>query len=308
VNQRGDVPYKGDSYLHYHDLVVNLDPQDEPILPGFMAALIGAEVDEEREFELDIPDDKDEYKETAGRKVRFRVLVKKVEVVTLPELSEDFAARVTKDEDEPLTLLQLRMRIRENLQKEAEREAKSAYGNAVLDDIVAQAEVRFPEALVLDQLKDMLDDLDRRLRQQGIRLEDYKRITGKTDDDLYDEYRETAVKIIKRSLVLQELVKVEKIRVSDFQLESHIDEMVEQFGEQGPAFRDLLDTPRMRDNLLNDLTQEAVFERIRQIAQGMEPQIDVAEVEAEAQTVEAIEESSLEVVEPVEESDLTREE
>ena len=99
-------------------------------------ALVGAELNSDIEFELEIPDDDDYEEDVVGRKIKFMVEVKKIELVTLPDLNDDFAARVTKEEDEPLTLLQLRLRMRENLQTELKRRAKSDYSSAILDEVV----------------------------------------------------------------------------------------------------------------------------------------------------------------------------
>ena len=114
-------------FLDNEELVFTLTEEREPI-PGFTDALVGAAIDEQREFELVYPEDEDEYGTLSGKPVKFDVTIKKIESMTLPELNDDFAARVSEKEQrgdgeediEPLTLLQLRMRIREDLQKEAE--------------------------------------------------------------------------------------------------------------------------------------------------------------------------------------------
>ena len=122
--QESDAPEKGATFLHEHDATFVLDPDYESVLPGFAEAVVGAEVDSELEFELIAPDDDEDYEDIAGRKISFSVDVKKIEVITLPELNDDLAARITQNEEEPLTLLQLRMRVRENLEKEAETSIK----------------------------------------------------------------------------------------------------------------------------------------------------------------------------------------
>ena len=95
-----------------------LDEDDEP-QPGFNDEIVGANVGDSREFVLTFPDDAEEYEDMAGKTVRYYVDVKKIETLTLPELTDDFAARVTKDEEKPLTLLELRIRARENLKNDA---------------------------------------------------------------------------------------------------------------------------------------------------------------------------------------------
>ncbi len=107
------------------------------------------------------------------------------------------------------------MRVRENLSNVTEDNYRSEYIRKALDQIVEQADIKFPEAMVADQVDRFLQDLDQRLRQQGITLQDYMKIYQKTADDLYNDYRENAAQTVARSLVLREIADVEDIDVTD---------------------------------------------------------------------------------------------
>ena len=222
---------------------------------------------------LSVPDDADAYGEAAGKPVEFNVTVKKIETVTLPELTDDFAARVTADEEKPLTLLELRIRVRENLVKMAEDRYRNDFMTRAIDALVEKAEIAFPEAMVMDQVQDMLEDLDQRLRQQGITLNDYMQIYRKSVDDFYKEYREPAEKMLKRSLVVREIVNREGLQVSDESVAAEIDKMVERFDEdRRDDVRKLFDNPSMRDNVVNDLLRDKVVDRVVAIARGEAPE------------------------------------
>ncbi|NWF68185.1 MAG: trigger factor [Chloroflexi bacterium] len=262
----------GEEVLHQHDAQINLDPSDEPIAPGFIEALLGTNKDEEKEFQLTFPDDKQKYEEMAGRKVEFHVTVKKIENVTLPALNDDFAARITANEEKPLTLLELRMRTREELGQMAESRAKSAYAQRVLDKIVEGATVAFPEAMVEDQIEDMLEGLDRNLRQQGVTLKDYMQITKKTRQDLGKDYRETAINMLRRSLVLRQVLHEEGLEVTDTQINAEVERMLSAFGEQREMYRQFLTRPEMLSGMRNDLLQQQTLERIGAIARGEAPE------------------------------------
>ena len=262
----------GEPFIHEHDAQYILDTDGEPV-PGFSEALIGATPDETRTFMLSVPDDADAYGEAAGKPVEFNVTVKKIETVTLPELTDDFAARVTADEEKPLTLLELRIRVRENLVKMAEDRYRNDFMTRAIDALVEKAEIAFPEAMVMDQVQDMLEDLDQRLRQQGITLNDYMQIYRKSVDDFYKEYREPAEKMLKRSLVVREIVNREGLQVSDESVSAEIDKMVERFDEdRRDDVRKLFDNPSMRDNVVNDLLRDKVVDRVVAIARGEAPE------------------------------------
>jgi len=250
------------------DEIMFLLTSDREPAPGFSDALVGAAADERREFEITYPDDKEEFQNLSGRHVKFDVTVKKIETMTMPALNDDFAARVTESEEKPLTLLELRMRTRENLQKTADERAISEYSHHVLHEMIDLSTVAFPEALVEDQIQHLLQHVDSDLRQRGITLDDYMKITGKTLDDLRSEYREQAVETIEHSLVLQELTKAEQIVVDDARIDEEIEKVVAQFGEQADAFRKFYSRKDARENLRNDLTNRAINDRIAAIAKG----------------------------------------
>ncbi len=268
-------------FIQRDEIMFLLSPDREPA-PGFTDALVGATVDERREFELTYPEDEEEFQNLSGRHVKFDVTVKKIETMTMPALNDDFAARVTESEEKPLTLLELRIRTRENLQKTADERAQSEYAHEVLHEMIHQATVAFPEALVEDQIQHLLQHVDSDLRQRGITLDDYMKITGKTLEDLRNEYRGQAVETIQHSLVLQELTKAEKVEIDDARIDEEIEKVVAQFGEQADAFRKFYGRKDARENLRNDLTTRAINDRIAAIAKGEVSDAEPAPTESAA--------------------------
>lgn len=282
------VPKKGDNFLHRHDVTVLLDEEQEPIMAGFAAALVGAEIDEETEFELTVPEGNDDFKDIAGRKVMFHVTVKNIEAVTLPDLDDELARKITEASgDEPLDLEGLRKRTREDLEKEALQKAKSEYGDKVLEKIVEGADIAFPELMTEERIEDMLRDLDQNLQQQGMNLDSYMRITGTTKESLQEQYFDNAVESVERTLVLRELVTAQNIEIGDEQIEKHLDSMMMQFGAQGDQFRSLIDTPQMRENILNQLLMDNIMTQLVAIGQGKDIAEALAEHEAKTEAENA---------------------
>ena len=265
---------EGTPYIHEHDMQLILDEDDEP-QPGFNAEIVGANVGDSREFVLTFPDDAEEYEDMAGKTVRYYVDVKKIESLTLPELTDDFAARVTKDDEKPLSLLELRIRARENLKTTLDENYRNEYMRKTLDEIVNQADIKFPEAMVADQVDRFLQDFDQRLRQQGITLQDYMKIYQKTPQNMYDDYRDASEQTVRRSLVLRELADAEQLEVTEAGVDAQIEKLVGQFGEdQRDTIRQMfLSQPNMRDSVRSDLLRDAVLDRIIAIAKGEAPTI-----------------------------------
>lgn len=292
-----------EEFVHQHDMPVLLEELSEP-MPGFSEALVGAAIGEQREFELTFPDDEEKFESDAGRTVKFNVVVKKIESVTLPELNDDLAARVTASEEKPLTLLELRIRVRENLQRMQDDRLRSDYAQRVLDEMVEVATIAYPEAMVADQVDMFLNQLDQNLRQQGLTLEDYKTIYKKSNEDLYADYRDSSARTVERQLVLREIMLAEGILISEEHIDAEIERVLEQFDEdRRDGVRQLFNDSSMRDSVRNDLVRDRVLDRIVAIAKGEAPALDAqpaagaVEASADVESSESDEDVQVEVSE-----------
>jgi trigger factor len=202
----------------------------------------------------------------------------------MPELTDDFAARVTKDEEKQLTLLELRIRVRDNMVSMSEQSYRNEYVRTALDQVVEAADIKFPEAMVADQVESFLQDFDQRLRQQGITLQDYMKIYHKSAEDLYHDYKESAEQAVKRSLALREIAAAEQLAVTEERIDEEIERIVGQFDEdRRDSIRQMFEAQlNMRDSVRSDLLRDEVLERIAAIAKGEAPVISVPD-EAEPQ-------------------------
>ncbi len=272
------------TFMHAHGEWFMLDPADDPI-PGFSEAIVGANAGDNLDFELTLPEDDEKY---PGKKVKFDVGVKKVENVTLPPLNDDLAARVTAQEEKPLTLLELRVRTRENMQREMDKEALDKYTNTALDIMMDQAEIKYPDAMVMDQVQQLLERLDENLRQNRLTLNDYMQIYRQSINDLVAQYRPSAEQIVRRSLTLREIGIAEQLDVTDAALEARLDEMIGTINESERAqARALFDNDRLRDSIRESMMRDLILERIAAIARGEDPEIGsepAASISEEAET------------------------
>ncbi|MCY3720229.1 MAG: trigger factor [Anaerolineaceae bacterium] len=279
----------GRQFMDGQQLVLSLTPEREPA-PGFTEALTGAAEEEQRDFELQYPEDEDRHGTLSGQRVAFSVVVRKIELVTLPELNDDFAARVSAGDGEgdgdaeATSLLTLRVQTRERLNAEAGEQAMTAYTREVLETIIEDATFSWPEALVQDQMEHLLLRMDHDMRQRGLTLDDYIRMSGTTREELKEESRDNAEALIRHTLTMAGLSRAEGIEISEAMLEEEIGRSIARFGDQAEAFRSMYDNEDMRQNLRNELQTRAVMERIAGIARGELADGDSPEADAEGET------------------------
>lgn len=284
-----DEAAAGRQFMDEQQLVLSLTPEREPA-PGFTEALVGAAAEEQRDFELLYPEDEERHGTLSGKRVAFSVVVRKIELVTLPDLNDDFAARVSaadgegQGDAEATSLLTLRVQTRERLNDEAAEQATSAYAQEVLETIIEGASFSWPEALVQDQMEHLLLRMDQDMRQRGLTLEDYIRMSGNTREELKEQSRDNAEALIRHSLAMAELLRAEGIEISEDMLEEEIGRSIARFGDQAEAFRSMYDNESMRQNLRNELQTRAVMERIAGIARGELAGEGSPEADAEGET------------------------
>lgn len=250
-----------------------LQEESSGSLPGFDAALVGLSTGDEHSFDVTYPEGATRW---AGETARFEVTLHGVKAKELPPLDDELAQTIGEHE----TLDELQEAVREDLR--AQREAESDYEGKVLDALVEQAQIEFPPLMLDKELDDLLADHDRLLRQQGMPLDEWLRVSGKSVEQYREENRPPAERRLKRSLALSELVEQEELAVEDADVDEEIERRVaRQSSDTAQQLRELLDSSSGRQMVRKDLLTQKARQRLLSIAKGeFEP--SAAEEGAEA--------------------------
>lgn len=222
---------------------------DEGLVARLREQVVGMSPGEEKRFDVDFPEDHED-KDLAGQKVSLLVRLHNVQEKQLPPLDDELAKMVGGLD----TLDELRKEVSETLRlrREAREQDESAEG--LLDTLLEQAEIDSPPIFVNRELEVMVGGLAYELQEQGFTLEGYLNTTGRTVDDLLDEFRPAAEKRVKKSLILAELVKVEGIEVDDADIEEEVGRMSRVYGQEKGALKDaLLGNEQIREEIRNRL-------------------------------------------------------
>ncbi len=249
------------------------DADREPI-PGFYQAVEGITAGETRNFELTFPADDEDYEEALrGRTVAFTVNCHAVNVRRLPELDDEFA-RTFGDEDVQ-SLDDLRQKIREDLLAEKTARAQAEYADTVLDMMVAQAQIDYPEVMIDEHVDDLLHNLEHQLSRQGLDLPTFLRIRQMTEDQLRQEYREPAIARLKRSLVLREFVRREGLAVDGRAVDQEVKARAASLSRGNEQIRQIfeeyLGKEQSRLDISLELLTQQALERIAAIGRGENP-------------------------------------
>ena len=204
-------------------------------IEGFEDQLIGKKKGETCDVNVTFPA---EYHadELAGKPAKFVVTIKEVKRNELPELNDEFASEVS-DFD---TLDEYKADIRKKLQEKKEQDAKVENENNVIEKVVENAQMELPQPMVDTQAREMVENYARRLQSQGLNINDYMKYTGMTPEKLMEQMRPEAEKRIKTRLVLEKVVEVENVEVSDEKLDEQINEIAASYKLEGAKLKEMM--------------------------------------------------------------------
>ena len=223
-------------------------------IEGFEDQLIGKKKGETCDVNVTFPA---EYHadELAGKPAKFVVTIKEVKRNELPELNDEFASEVS-DFD---TLDEYKADIRKKLQEKKEQDAKVENENNVIEKVVENAQMELPQPMVDTQAREMVENYARRLQSQGLNINDYMKYTGMTPEKLMEQMRPEAEKRIKTRLVLEKVVEVENVEVSDEKLDEQINEIAASYKLEGAKLKEMMGE-REKEQIREDLRVQAAID------------------------------------------------
>jgi trigger factor len=213
---------------------------EERMVPGFEDQLLGLREGESKSFSITFPADYPQP-ELAGQPADFEVSLLELREKRLPELDDDFARSLGDYAD----LAALRAEIGRRLERNERDRARHRFADRIIDFAVANATLELPDLLIERELEVMTDELKVRLAEQGIGYADYLRATERDEAQLLESFGPDAEKRVKTLLVLGEIAELEKIDVSDDDLEAEIARSRERYAGN-PKLVAYLESPRGR--------------------------------------------------------------
>lgn len=202
-------------------------------IPGFEEKLIGMKIDEEREIEVTFPK---EYfsKDLAGKEATFKVKLHEIKKKELPKLDDEFA----KDVSEFDTLDELKKSIQERLEKENEQKAKYETEDAAIKAVCENTKIDIPSGMVGMEVEHMIQDFSQRLSYQGLNMEQYLKMMGKTEEEIKKDYEPQAIEALKSRLTLEAIRKAENIEASEEEINEKLEEMAKNYGKKVEDIKD----------------------------------------------------------------------
>ena len=241
-------------------------------VPGFPAEIVGMSAGDTKSFDIEISkSDKSITEELRGRKIHFDVTCKEIFKREVPELDNDFAKSLGTYE----SLDDLRTKVREELEHEADHNTRAVYTEKVIHELLEKfVKLRYPPIIVDERIDEMVKDFDRQLHQQGLNLEDYLSLNKLSMDEVRNDFRDSAVHTVEKSLVLGKVSEIEQLDVTEEEIKDETQTRLLSFGAQASLATQLMNSAQMRRAITNQLLTDKTLDRLEQIARGNAPPLD----------------------------------
>ncbi len=214
----------------FNEEAFDISLQDDGIFAetNFISELVGSTADSSKSFTVPFPDEY-EYEELAGKTATFNLDIAEVKAKTLPPLDDALAQMV----DENIgSLDELRTTIRENLQNQAEEQFKNDLLTGAVEQMLDDVEeMAYPQGTVDAEIDGMVEDMKGRVEQAGMSWENWLQSTGRTVEDLRDDYEDAAVDRVEHGLVMRAFIQSEQLYATDEDIDIEVEKRVAQYLE-----------------------------------------------------------------------------
>jgi len=255
-------------------------PAGRPGMKGFEDNIVGMKAGEEKEFKIVFPDNSPR-KDLAGRPWRasplagkerdFKVKMKSVQKMELPEINDEFAKELGVFDSSPFakgervdTLVALKQSMKEGITQEKEVAEKQRKRGEILEKISEKVKVELPDTLVDYEKQRLTDDLKYRINQNmKISFEQYLASVKQTEEDLKQTFQKEAEKRLKGFLILREIGKKENIEILDSEVEEEVAKSIKNYSKEQLG---KIDIEQLKEYTRGVIYNEKVFEKLETFA------------------------------------------
>ena len=251
------VPFEGGKAENY-SLVIG----SNTFIPGFEEQLIGMDKDSEKEIKVTFPEDY-HAENLKGKETTFKVKVHEIKTKQNRELDDEFFEDLGMEGVNSLETL--KESIKEHLEAHKKTDIENKFVDDMLDAISKQTEIDIPEEMVEDEINHLIKRFEEQLKYQGVSLDLYYSLTKSTEKDLREQVEKEAFKNVLYRLILEELVKILEITVTDEEVDEELEKMVKQYNA---TKEDIQKELGGMDMIKYDIEIRKAFDKLEELNKG----------------------------------------
>jgi trigger factor len=268
---------------------------------GFANELIGLKPGDSKTLKHTFPEDW-EVEPLKGKEVEMQLTVKTVRAVTLPELDDEFAKMVGAGE----TLDALKETVARDVENRSKADYDDKYFVDLIEKIKEGATFKYHQHSLEHEGEHVLEDLSQRLAQQSMDLDTYFKMRETTRERfIEEEVKPVAKKRFERSLILDEIVRKEKLEVDDQSLDAEFNNTLSALTMQGLDMKKIRGGKKGQQQLAQAVAMESAnrvltrtaLDMLKSIATGNYKSIEEREAEKAAKVIAEVASAEAKVVE-----------
>ena len=218
-------------------------------IEGLEDTLRGMKREEVREFETQHP------QENKDKKIKISVKVDSVKKVEIPEVNDEWVKGLGAFN----TVEELKKDIKEGIKKDKEVAEIQRVREESIKKLIEKTEIEVPKTLIKREQDFMLNNIKERcLSELKINFEEYLKQVKKTEEEITKELEKIAREKVKGFLVLHQIVKDEKIEVTEEEISQKIEEMLNQYPNK-EEIKKTMDEAQVRLYMEDELKREKAF-------------------------------------------------
>ena len=216
-------------------------------IPGFEEQLEGKTAPVDTVVNVTFPENY-QVADLAGKEAKFEVTIHDVKEKVLPELTDEFVKEFSKEAAS--TVAEYKEKLKEEIKLEKENLAEKSYSDKVISTAVENAKLSVPEKLVEQEVDSMFEQFTGNLSRQGLSFDLYQQFTGKGEAELKAEMKSDAENKIKTSFVLGEIAEVEKVEVTEADIDAEVKELATMYNMTEEGIKQRISVEDLRGELV----------------------------------------------------------
>ena len=247
-----DVPFEGGKGTDYP-----LELGSGSFIPGFEEQIVGHSIGDAFDVNVTFPE---EYhaEDLKGKPAVFKVTLKAIKKIELPELDDDFV----KDVSEFDTVDAYRADWKAKLEKKHESAAASAFEDQLMKALIDRLVADIPEPMFAEETENFLRDYDNRLRMQGLDLNTYFKYTGMTLESMREQFRPQAENQVKCRLALEKIAELENIVPTDAEIDAEYEAIATAYNMEADKVKEIV----AHDAIVADMKVKKAMEAVKEKA------------------------------------------
>lgn len=246
-------PFEGGKAENY-----SLEIGSGKFIPGFEEQMVGMKSGDAKDVKVVFPENY-QAAELAGKDAVFAVTLHEIKKQVVPKLNEEYIKEL--DDENIKSVEQYRENIKNTLSEKKSEEAENKLMDDIIDTVCNNAVVDLPESMVTRRAKQMLDQVGDQAKQYGLTIEQFLQFQGLTVEQYQELIKEPARKSVLQSVVLEEIARVEKIKLTAKEYKEQYEILGTQYNMSGEEASKAIPKEQVTPYFLSLKTMELLKEK-----------------------------------------------